>query len=283
MLKRILSAALILAALVFTAPPARAGGGAASLLPAKSPLRYLVIRCQFSTTASTTGTLCGTLPPGGAILRDVVITQNAAGVGGTSWIITPKRNAVALTSTNGGFTLAAGASKSTNVNAAPMGTLTNPTGGTRPVIAGDAQASGTITVTAGIAAAETVTVNGVTFTFVSSGATGNQVNVGADQNAAATNLAAVINANTSTAIRGAVTATAATGTVTIKARTPGSDANAIATTVSGAHLSAGGATLSGGFNALSTGGEIVTADVTLTGTYSTAVSGEAALYFEPRN
>jgi hypothetical protein len=280
-MKRLLVAAL--AALSLLAPSLGSAGQSSSFAY-KTPLRYHVCTYTFSTTADVVAANVCTLPPGGAILRDAVIYQVGAGVGGTSWVAGPKRATLALTSTNGGFTLAAGANRVTNVNGSRMGTLSNPTGGTRPVISGSVAAYGTVTISAGLAAGEIATVNGVAFTSVASGALGNQFNVGADENAAATNLAAAINASTSSEIKGRVTAAAATNVVTITARNPGSAENAIPLVVSGAHLARSAATFANGFDAMSTtGGELVTMDVTLTGTYTGAVSGVVSLFFEPRN
>jgi hypothetical protein len=277
-----IGAALLVACLVLAAP-ARAGGPSAAVFPPKSPLRYHVLRYSFSTTTNITDAIVGALPPGGAVLKDVVITQFAAGTGGTSWVVTPKRAAASLCSTDGGFTLAAGASKVTNSAKSPMGAFTNPTGGTRPVISGDVAASGTATIASGLTATEKITIQGVDFTAVASGATGNQFNLGADENAAAANLAAAINASTSPAVRGAVTASAASAVVTITARTPGTGGNAITLTRTGAHITVSGSgTLASGFNAMSSGGELVTADITLTGSYSGAVSGVVTMYFESR-
>ncbi len=68
-------------------------------------------------------------------------------------------------------------------------------------------------------AADTVTVGGVTFTAIASGATGNQFNVGASTTATATNLAAVLNANAT--ISALYTATASTNVVTLTEKTAG--------------------------------------------------------------
>lgn len=284
-MKRFSTAALgaVLVALCLFAAPARAAGPSANVFPAKSPLRYVKISCPFAaTTSNITAQLCGALPPGGAILRDVVVIQNAAGAGGTSWVAAPKRATVALTSTNGGWTRAAGASKAINTAASPMGAMAAVTGGTRPVISGNVAATGTATFSTAVAT-NTLTVNGVTFTAVASGATGNQFNIGADDTASAANLAAAINASTSPAVKGSVTASSALGVVTITARAPGTGGNAITLAETGDGITVSGEVLSGGFNALSAGGELVTLDVTLAGSYSGGVSGQVDLYFEPRN
>lgn len=75
--------------------------------------------------------------------------------------------------------------------------------------AGDA-AGGTIVFTAQPAAASTVTVNGVAFTFVASGATGNQSNIGANLAATLTALAGVLNASANASITPATYAATAT-------------------------------------------------------------------------
>jgi hypothetical protein len=280
---------LILAILALVAAPALAQVSpkvvpADSVFGVKSPLKYHVIRCPIAvTTANITGQLCGALPPGGAALKDVVIVQSAAGVGGTSWVATPKRATVALTSTNGGFTLAAGASKAINTAKSPMGAMAAVTGGTRAVITGDVAASDTITIAADLAADEKVTIAGVDITAKASGATNCQFNLGANEGANATALAAAINACTTYPVKQLVTATVADAVVTVTARTPGAAGNAITLTKTGDHITLGGSgVLAGGFSAMGTGGEIVTLDVTLTGTYSTGLTGSVDLYFLPR-
>lgn len=54
----------------------------------------------------------------------------------------------------------------------------------------------TLTASANVSNGDTVTVNGTAITFVTSGATGAQVNIGADAAASLTNLRNYINANT---------------------------------------------------------------------------------------
>jgi len=105
------------------------------------------------------------------------------------------------------------------------------------------QASGTVTLTSHIAT-NTVTINGVVFTCVASGATGNQYNVGTDTVTAA-NLAAAINASVSAAIAGLVTATSSGTVVTITAVTPGLLGNLITLAIS-ANGSVSGANATGG-------------------------------------
>jgi hypothetical protein len=76
------------------------------------------------------------------------------------------------------------------------------------------RASGTLTGTS-VIATDAVVINGVTFAAVASGATGNQFNVGIDDDATMANLAAAINASVTALIAGYVTATSATNVVTV--------------------------------------------------------------------
>lgn len=86
--------------------------------------------------------------------------------------------------------------------------------------AGLIQASGTITLSS-LVATDTVTVNGVVFTAVASGATGNQFNVGGTDTITATNLAAAINASSTAKVINVVTAAAVAAVVTVTAVQPG--------------------------------------------------------------
>lgn len=79
----------------------------------------------------------------------------------------------------------------------------------------EVQASGTFTFSAQASADDTILINGVTFTCVASGATGNQWNAGASATATATNLAAAINASVTSLVSGYVTASSALGVVTV--------------------------------------------------------------------
>jgi hypothetical protein len=76
-----------------------------------------------------------------------------------------------------------------------------------------AAGSNTYTITTNFTAGATVVFDGVTFTVVASGATGNQFNVGASTTISATNLAAVMAANTT--INAIYTVTASTNIITI--------------------------------------------------------------------
>jgi phage tail sheath gpL-like len=106
------------------------------------------------------------------------------------------------------------------------------------------KATGTITFSSH-ANTNTTTLNGITFTCVTSGATGNQYNVGADDAATAVNAAAAYNANTT--LDGMVVATAASGVVTLTALVPGEMGNAFTLAIS-ANGSVSAARMAGGTN-----------------------------------
>ncbi|HUR93058.1 MAG TPA: hypothetical protein VMY76_00650 [Gemmatimonadales bacterium] len=112
-------------------------------------------------------------------------------------------------------------------------------------------ASGTVTC-ASVSAADTVTLNGVTFTAVAGAAGANQFSIDGNDTADGAALASAINASVSAAIVGVVTATAASGVVTITAAQPGKVSNAITLASSnGTRLALGGLSngrLSGGSN-----------------------------------
>lgn len=76
------------------------------------------------------------------------------------------------------------------------------------------RAHGTFTLTS-VIATDAVSINGVTFTCVASGAGANQFNVGLTDTATAVNLAAAINASVSALVAGYVTAVSATTVVTV--------------------------------------------------------------------
>lgn len=88
-------------------------------------------------------------------------------------------------------------------------------------------------------------INGVTFTAIASGATGNQFNVGVDDPTTAANAAAVINASASALIGGYVKATAALGVITVTAVSYGLSGNQ-ATLVGSTNIVASAARLTGG-------------------------------------
>lgn len=109
-------------------------------------------------------------------------------------------------------------------------------------------ASGTLTL-ASVVATNTCAVNGVTFTCVASGATGNQFNVGGTDTVTATNLAAAINASVTALVSGYVTATSAGAVVTVTAAKRNQDGNMCTISGGQATITASGARLTGGTDA----------------------------------
>jgi phage tail sheath gpL-like len=112
---------------------------------------------------------------------------------------------------------------------------------------GGASATGTITFSS-MAAGATVTVGSQVFTCVSSGATGNQFNVGLSDTQAAANAAAAINANT--ILQPIATATSTGAVITLTAASTGYTANMIDLAIS-AHGSVSAAHMAGGVAATS--------------------------------
>lgn len=112
-------------------------------------------------------------------------------------------------------------------------------------------ASGTFTFSGAASASDTVLINGVTFTAETSGASGNQWNIGSSATQTAANLAAAINASATALASGTVIATSALGVVTLTSLLSGVIGNAITiakgtdsgsvNTVSGARLTGGAA------------------------------------------
>ena len=83
------------------------------------------------------------------------------------------------------------------------------------------RATGAVVFTGNPSAGETVTINGVVFTARTSGATGNEWNIGAGAAANATALANAINASTTAGIVNVITASASSGTVTLTSNVAG--------------------------------------------------------------
>jgi phage tail sheath gpL-like len=118
----------------------------------------------------------------------------------------------------------------------------------------DTQATGTVTFsTANPTATHVVTIGSETYEFVTSGATGNQVNLGGTYLLTATAFTAKVNANSNL-----VTAVDSSGTVTLTAKTGGSTGgtggNTITLTTNDSNIAVSGATLSGGANQVAAGG-----------------------------
>jgi len=119
-----------------------------------------------------------------------------------------------------------------------------------PVTTGTVAATGSITFSAQPLANSTVTINGTVFTFVASGATGNQVNIGATLAATMTALAVALNASVITGVAKATytgTATALTMVHDVLGTT-GNSFTLAASTSPASNGTVSGATLSGGAN-----------------------------------
>lgn len=111
------------------------------------------------------------------------------------------------------------------------------------VLLGAVAASGTLTGTS-VIATDVVIINGTSYTCVSSGATGNQFNVGASDTITMANLAATINASSDAS--GLYSATSAVNVVTVSAVVPGKIGNAITLVSSDATIVASAGRLAGG-------------------------------------
>jgi hypothetical protein len=97
-----------------------------------------------------------------------------------------------------------------------------------------------------VIATDAISINGVSFTCVASGATGNQFNVGLDDEETAANMAASINASSTALVNTQVTAAVTDDdpvTVTITAVTKGYAGNAVTIASSDATITASGARL----------------------------------------
>lgn len=108
-------------------------------------------------------------------------------------------------------------------------------------------ASGTITFTANPSPADTVTVNGTSIEFVASGATGNQVNIGATDSLTAVNLLTfLMNSQINNLLQATYSLSGLVLTVT--AASPGVAGNSITLAKSSSAITLSGATLAGGTN-----------------------------------
>ena len=120
----------------------------------------------------------------------------------------------------------------------------------QPVTTGSVAATGSFTFSAQPVASSTITVAGTVFTFVASGAVGNQINIGANLAATMTALAAVLNASVVPAVA-AATYTATANAINIVFDALGHAGNAFtlaASTTPASNATPSGATLSGGAN-----------------------------------
>jgi len=114
-----------------------------------------------------------------------------------------------------------------------------------PVSAGVA-ATGDITFTANPSAGHTITINGVLWTFVASGATGTQTNIGANLNATLTQLATDLNASANASITPATYSNGAGTKLNIVHDTLSAAGNSFTLASGNANAVVSGATLSGG-------------------------------------
>lgn len=112
-----------------------------------------------------------------------------------------------------------------------------------PTTVATVAARGSLTLLANLIANDTVTVDGVVYTAVASGATGQQFNIGANAAATATAMAAIINPSANVA----AVATGAVVNLTAKALGLAGNARALATNAA-ARITLSGATLTGGAN-----------------------------------
>ena len=110
---------------------------------------------------------------------------------------------------------------------------------------GSVSSTGTITFSS-IANGDTITVNGTVFTCETSGATGNQFNVGTSDTVAAANAAAAINASATGSVTANVVATSAGAVITITSIVPGTIGNNIAIAISAHGSVSGGGKLASG-------------------------------------
>lgn len=114
------------------------------------------------------------------------------------------------------------------------------------IAAGDAvKASGTLTFDT-LIATDVITINGVDFTCMASGATGNQFNVGGSDTLSAVAAAAAINASATALVSDHVVASAAGDVVTLTAKHPGKHGNLITIDSPDTTVTESGARLTGG-------------------------------------
>ena len=120
----------------------------------------------------------------------------------------------------------------------------------QPVTTASVAATGSFTFSAQPVASSTITVAGTVFTFVASGAVGNQINIGANLAATMTALAVVLNASVVPAVA-AATYTATANAINIVFDALGHAGNAFtlaASTTPASNATPSGATLTGGAN-----------------------------------
>lgn len=109
----------------------------------------------------------------------------------------------------------------------------------------ETKATGSVTFDANPEADSTIVLNGITWTFKSSGATGNETDIGADLAATLTDLETSLNASVEADIAGA-TYTASATTIDIEFDTEGDTGNAFTLDKGTAALKTSNTTLTGG-------------------------------------
>ena len=107
------------------------------------------------------------------------------------------------------------------------------------------RATGTFTLDT-VIATDAISINGVAFTAVASGATGNQFNVGVDDAETAENIAAAINASVTALVAGYVTAVAVDEVVTVTSAFAGTAGNQTTIASADSTIVASGGRLTGG-------------------------------------
>lgn len=93
---------------------------------------------------------------------------------------------------------------------------------------------------------DTIVINGVTFTAKTSGATGDQFNLGASATAAAANLVAAVNASATAGVKDVVILSNVAGVVTFKSKQAGKVGNAIVLSESLGNFTLAATVMSGG-------------------------------------
>lgn len=124
------------------------------------------------------------------------------------------------------------------------------------------QASATLTFNNAGTATDTLTINGVAFTAVASGATGNQWNVAGTATLSAEAAAVAINASVTSLVSGYVYAVALAGVVTVKAQRAGLFGNTMTLAAGQASITASATRLAGGTDATAINLASGTADTT---------------------
>lgn len=135
-----------------------------------------------------------------------------------------------------------GAGDVSSIGTRTVGALTKWAAGTPGVAA-----TGLLTFGTNPDPADIIAINGVGFTYVASGAAGNQINIGATPTITASNTATVLNASTDPLVNIA-TYTPATNHTGITHDTAGTVGNTFTLSASGSHIVASGPTLSGGID-----------------------------------